>query len=521
MKKRKIKKIIAISGVIGGILALNSVKAHAVELTDDLSNDGHEQNINSRSSNKGQVVNVDSTYLRIRAAASTSSEVLGTMIEGTRFNIISKSDQWYQIQYNDIVGYVFEDYVDEISAGSSSTTYDVIYTGTVYDAAPNLRVRSGASLDSSIIGYVLDNSTVSIVAVEGSWYKIQYNGGYGYVSADYVSIGSTSNGGNSKNDSGSSSITAVGYAYDLGNIALRIREGASISSTILGNIYEGDAVNIIGEEGNWYKILYNNSIAYVSKEYITLNKYSSEIESDNNASIRSGYVVNVEGSNLRVRQSPSSSAIVLGYLVNSEAVEIVGEEGSWYKINYRNSTGYVHSDYIKVGIGGTLNEDSSEGNTIGSENISSSEAYNIVLNAMKEQVGAPYVWGGSGEYLTTNSLNELKVRFPEDAAYGEYIHAEGYVNQGYRAFDCSGLMQWGFAQAGINIGRTTYSQINAGIEIQLSGVQPGDLLFSADLGHVGMYIGDNQWIESSNTGDFVKIRNVPWSYVSRARRVLS
>ena len=62
MKKRKIKKIIAISGVIGGILALNSVKAHAVELTDDLSNDGHEQNINSRSSNKGQVVNVDSTY---------------------------------------------------------------------------------------------------------------------------------------------------------------------------------------------------------------------------------------------------------------------------------------------------------------------------------------------------------------------------------------------------------------------------------------------------------------------------
>lgn len=521
MKKRKIKKIIAISGVIGGILALNSVKAHAVELTDDLSNDGHEQNINSRSSNKGQVVNVDSTYLRIRAAASTSSEVLGTMIEGTRFNIISKSDQWYQIQYNDIVGYVFEDYVDEISAGSSSTTYDVIYTGTVYDAAPNLRVRSGASLDSTIIGYVLDNSTVSIVAVEGSWYKIQYNGGYGYVSADYVSIGSTSNGGNSKNDSGSSSITAVGYAYDLGNIALRIREGASTSSAILGNIYEGDSVNIIGEEGNWYKILYNNSTAYVSKDYITLNEFSAGAGSDNNASVRSGYVINVEGSNLRVRQSASSSAMVLGYLVNNEAVEIVGEEGSWYKINYKNSTGYVHSDYIQVGTGGVSNGNLSGGSTSVSGAISNSEAYNIVFNAMKEQVGAPYVWGGSGEYLTTNSLNELKLRFPEDAAYGEYIHAENYVNQGYRAFDCSGLMQWGFAQAGISIGRTTYSQINAGVEVQLSSVQPGDLLFSADLAHVGMYIGDNQWIESSYTGDYVRISNVPWSYVSRARRVLN
>ena len=70
----------------------------------------------------------------------------------------------------------------------------------------------------------------------------------------------------------SSSITAVGYAYDLGNTALRIRQGASTSSAILGNIYEGDSVNIIGEEGNWYKILYNNSTAYVSKDYITLNE---------------------------------------------------------------------------------------------------------------------------------------------------------------------------------------------------------------------------------------------------------
>ena len=57
--------------------------------------------------------------------------------------------------------------------------------------------------------------------------------------------------------------------------------------------------------------------------------------------------------------------------------------------------------------------------------------------------------------------------------------------------------------------------------MQLSSVQPGDLLFSADLGHVGMYIGDNQWIESSYTGDYVRISNVPWSYVSRARRVLN
>ena len=151
----------------------------------------------------------------------------------------------------------------------------------------------------------------------------------------------------------------------------------------------------------------------------------------------------------------------------------------------------------------------------------SSESYNIILNALKSQLGAPYVWGGSGEYLTTNSLNELKARFPEEDAEGEYIYAEKYVNQGYRAFDCSGFIQWGFAQANISIGRTTYAQINEGYEVSLSEVKPGDLLFTPNIGHVGMYIGNDQWIEASYTGDFVRISNVPWDYIGRARRVLN
>ena len=59
------------------------------------------------------------------------------------------------------------------------------------------------------------------------------------------------------------------------------------------------------------------------------------------------------------------------------------------------------------------------------------------------------------------------------------------------------------------------------VKVSLDNIQPGDLLFYSSLGHVGMYIGDNQWIESSYTGDYVRISNVPWSYVSRARRVLN
>ena len=135
---------------------------------------------------------------------------------------------------------------------------------------------------------------------------------------------------------------------------------------------------------------------------------------------------------------------------------------------------------------------------------------------MRAHIGSPYVWGGSGEYLTTSSLNSLKSRFP----LHNYRRAEQYVNQGYRAFDCSGLMQWGFRQVGIIIGRTTYDQINNGYEVSLSNLQPGDLLFYGNLSHVGMYIGNGQWIESPNSNANIRVTTVPWSKITRARRVI-
>ena len=81
-------------------------------------------------------------------------------------------------------------------------------------------------------------------------------------------------------------------------------------------------------------------------------------------------------------------------------------------------------------------------------------------------------------------------------------------------------MQWAFAKANINIGRSTYDQINAGVEVSINNIQPGDLLFDSNLGHVAMYIGHGQWIESPNTGKTVRITDVRWDSATRARRVL-
>lgn len=91
-------------------------------------------------------------------------------------------------------------------------------------------------------------------------------------------------------------------------------------------------------------------------------------------------------------------------------------------------------------------------------------------------------------------------------------------------FDCSGFVQWLYAAIGIDLPRTTWSQLRVGRPVSRDALQPGDLLFFSNGSHEGLYIGHGQFIHAPRTGDVVKISslNDPW-YSSRfltARRIL-
>ena len=370
---------------------------------------------------KGKVVNVTS-QLRIRQSASTTSTILCTIVNSSVFDIISKNGSWYKIKYNEIIGYVHENYVEEIT----------ITKGKVYNVSTSLRVRSLPSTNSSILGYLINNTTVNIVGSEDEWYKIQYNDEYGYVSKTYITINNNSSNSTQYNNNNTAiNINKTGYVYNVNSGGLRVRKEPSTNSVILGTLYVGDCVNIVDKTNNWYKIMYNSSYAY------------------------------------------------------------------------------VYHDYIKVSTEGDINS-----------NTNVSNAYHIVLEELKSHIGSPYAYGGSGELVTRESIQILKNRFPDDATKGNYDTLYTYIDKQVRMFDCSGFMQWGFNTANINIGRTTYNQIKSGVEVSLDNLQPGDLLFNKTLGHVGMYIGNGQWIEAPHSGKTIRITNVPWKSIGRARRVL-
>lgn len=93
-----------------------------------------------------------------------------------------------------------------------------------------------------------------------------------------------------------------------------------------------------------------------------------------------------------------------------------------------------------------------------------------------------------------------------------------YGAKGPNTFDCSGLTSYVYRNAlGIEIGGSTYEQINSGVEVSQSQLKPGDLVFPHE-GHVGIYIGNGQMIHAPHTGDVVKISSVYKFW--RARRIV-
>lgn len=109
-------------------------------------------------------------------------------------------------------------------------------------------------------------------------------------------------------------------------------------------------------------------------------------------------------------------------------------------------------------------------------------------------------------------------------AYSQLGKPYGFGKIGPDSFDCSGLVQSAYKEAGIEIGRSTSSQIREGSKINKNELKIGDLVFlnmSTGSGHVGLYVGDNKIIHSSAPGDVVKISDIKYFNVfSGGRRII-
>ncbi|WP_063821340.1 C40 family peptidase [Nocardia cerradoensis] len=109
----------------------------------------------------------------------------------------------------------------------------------------------------------------------------------------------------------------------------------------------------------------------------------------------------------------------------------------------------------------------------------------VALDAARSKIGADYVWGASG---------------PSN-------------------FDCSGLVQWAYKQAGIQLPRTSFEQSHVGKPVAFQDLKPGDLVIQNGGGHVSMYAGDGKILQAPQSGETVSYAHLDPDSIVTARRV--
>jgi len=282
----------------------------------------------------------------------------------------------------------------------------------------------------------------------------------------------------------------------------------------------------------------------------------------------------VNASSLRLRSGPSTDHKTLDFAYLGEYVNVTGKNGSWYKVSYNLTDGYMHESYlllysrknVELGYGqvnankvnvrsgpGTSYSAIAQGNTgdktyiIGFNN----QWYKVIHGSKIGYIRSDYVHlteipyenkdsqkkplffvdgQSTGVTPSASALNGTSSTASKIVATAKKYIGVPYVWGGTTpsGFDCSGFTQYVFRQHGVTLPRTTTEQYKIGSYVSKSNLKVGDLVFLQNtyrqgISHVGIYVGDGKMIHASSSKGIV-ISDLSSSYYVKhyygARRVL-
>ncbi|MBP3633115.1 MAG: C40 family peptidase [Oscillospiraceae bacterium] len=218
------------------------------------------------------------------------------------------------------------------------------------------------------------------------------------------------------------------------------------------------------------------------------NQGSGNVETGNNTVVEDVKITGVDkhmivnASALNIRSLWSKETDIIGTVNYGTDLTVTGIcENGWVQVEYKGKTGYVNGEYV---------DDYEE-----IDNTASDDAVDIANYAM-QYVGYPYVYGAES---------------PSDG------------------FDCSGLVYYCFGKFGYSLKRTADDQMNNnGVAVSRNNLQVGDLVFFGNgsyANHVGIYIGNNNFVHAANPSSGVRVSSMNETYYANryltARRILT
>ena len=219
--------------------------------------------------------------VNFRTGPSTSYSSMTIIAKGSSIEVLSTSGDWVNAKYNGKTGYIYKQYVASSSTSESTGTTQYVNT------TAGLNVRSGPSTSYSKITTLSYGQSVTVISTSNGWSKINYSGGTGYVSSQYLQSTNPS--------SGSTSESTGTTQYVNTTAGLNVRSGPSTSYSKITTLSYGQSVTVISTSNGWSKINYSGGTGYVSSQYLQSTNPSSNTSVSASASAVIAYAQSLLG----------------------------------------------------------------------------------------------------------------------------------------------------------------------------------------------------------------------------------
>ena len=390
--------------------------------------------------------------------------------------------------------------------------------------ADTLRLRKEPSQDATTIELLEGGTALELIEEEGDWYKVKYKEAEGYVSKDYIRVLQDEEQQETttpeatptetpKEEQNTTPEPVAAPAEMKVSVDSKLYILPLINANIIEEVKANTNVKVLSKTNGWYFVETEKTrgwIRHTSLVDSTVVLEDIEVTPTPEAeptptptpeaktATSDNKTMYANASSVFVRKGPGTEYEDIDGLVLNQAVNVVGEEGDWYKIDMSGTIGYVAKRLLSDSQTTTNRSETdrnAEENAI--SNVSSSTIGGQIADFAMQYLNCPYVYGASGP----------------------------------NSFDCSGFTMFVYKNFGVSLSHSATAQSYVGLEIEKSDLEPGDLVFFTDyetgygIGHCGIYIGDGNFIHaSSGSGYCVKISTLlSGSYYNRyetARRIL-
>ncbi len=457
-----------------------------------------------RAARMNVVVTGTGNGLNCRTGAGLNYPVITTVFDGT--SLVTRgaaSNGWTPVTCAGKNGFVSTTWIEPAAGSTSTPGTSTATTGTarVNTGGDGLYCRSGAGTSYGVITVLSHGSTVAVRgAAQGAWIPVTCGGKAGFAHGDYLSVTAGSGTSTPAPSTGTGTATGSVTVANTGGQGLNCRSGAGTSHSIITTLALGQTVKTrSGSVSGWTAVICGGTNGFVSSEFVTggtasaptAPKPTAPAPSTGSGSVPVGtHLRTTDAVNLRYSASLSSSVstvVPAGTVVKSTGAVT----NSYYPVNYDGLTGYIHVNYL-LKTSEALSERGGSGSPTSPAPapapapapVTSSPTGSALVNYAMRYKGYPYVW----------------------------------ATHGPASFDCSGFTYWVVLNVtGKNIGWGTWTQVSAGTPVSKANLQPGDLVFfqntyTAGLSHVGLYIGNGQFIHAQNEETGVVISDLNSSY---------